>query len=342
LSDATTSLPSEQADRDARGTMVQRLRARAVATVAWIACRLPERAVMGAADLAGTLTFHVARGRRRWATANLHRIAAWLADQGLGPEEARLAATDPRALDRLVRSAFRHHARYVVELARAPVMTERYIRDHLTVETPEALAEMLASEPVIAVGMHFGAIELPGFYAWGVGRRRGVAPMEAVADPELARWYSAIRGKLGIRVVGLREARRELVEALRRGKLVGIVADRDITGGGAEVELFGHPARLPLGPALLLLEEPAPAYLITVRRLGGVHYAGRVEALPAPPSEGSRRERATAFLAGEARAFERAVALAPDQWLAVFHPIWPDLEGPGRDDRRRAAARGRA
>jgi lauroyl/myristoyl acyltransferase len=44
------------------------------------------------------------------------------------------------------------------------------------------------------------------------------------------------------------------------------------------------------------------------------------------PAEGTRRERVTAYLEAEARAFERFVAEAPEQWLAVFHPIWPDLE----------------
>jgi hypothetical protein len=34
----------------------------------------------------------------------------------------------------------------------------------------------------------------------------------------------------------------------------------------------------------------------------------------------------TAYLEAEARAFERHIAAAPEQWLAVFHPIWPDLE----------------
>ena len=28
-----------------------------------------------------------------------------------------------------------------------------------------------------------------------------------------------------------------------------------------------------------------------------------------------------------ASAFERIVSDAPDQWWAVFFPIWPDLEG---------------
>ena len=44
------------------------------------------------------------------------------------------------------------------------------------------------------------------------------------------------------------------------------------------------------------------------------------------PAEGSRRERVTATQAELARAFERIVEDAPDQWWAVFFPIWPDLE----------------
>jgi hypothetical protein len=28
----------------------------------------------------------------------------------------------------------------------------------------------------------------------------------------------------------------------------------------------------------------------------------------------------------EARLFEEFIVDAPEQWLALFHPIWPDLE----------------
>jgi hypothetical protein len=55
-----------------------------------------------------------------------------------------------------------------------------------------------------------------------------------------------------------------------------------------------------------------------------VHHV-RIEQV-ALPAEGTRRERVTAYLEAEAHAFERFVAAAPEQWLAVFHPIWPDLE----------------
>jgi hypothetical protein len=30
----------------------------------------------------------------------------------------------------------------------------------------------------------------------------------------------------------------------------------------------------------------------------------------------------------EARVLERFIIDAPEQWLTVFHPIWPDLEEP--------------
>ena len=56
----------------------------------------------------------------------------------------------------------------------------------------------------------------------------------------------------------------------------------------------------------------------------GVFHVG-AEEVPFPAA-GTRRERVTAYLEAEARAFERRIAAAPEQWLAIFHPLWPDLE----------------
>ena len=90
----------------------------------------------------------------------------------------------------------------------------------------------------------------------------------------------ARRGR--VRIVGLREARRELLTALRDGVSVGLVGDRDLTGGGLPVTLFGAPAMLPLGPAMLTVESGAPAYVIAVRRVGIGRYRGGVELIPTP------------------------------------------------------------
>jgi lauroyl/myristoyl acyltransferase len=125
--------------------------------------------------------------------------------------------------------------------------------------------------------------------------------------------------------VGLREARRELQAALRDGTSVGIVGDRDLTGGGTLTDLFGAPAQLPLGPAMLAVESGAPVFVVGARRSGVGRYRGRV--LPvAVPADGTRRERVTATMAAIAQGFERIIEDAPEQWWAIFFPIWPDLE----------------
>ncbi len=259
---------------------------------------------------------------------NLERVAKWLAANDLGPPEARAAATDPRALDRLVRAAFRHHARYYLEVMRTPSMNEEYVRERMLLETPELIDEAFSSDaPVLFVGLHFGAIELPAMFMGQRSGRPTVAPMETIGDPALQRWFVRTRGAVGIRIVGLREARRELVAALRRGEFAGLVADRDLTGGGIETLLFGAPAPLPAGPALLALETNAVLYVVGVRRAGLGRYVGRLERLDLR-SEGTRRERVSEILELSARAFERAIAIAPEQWWAVFFPIWPDLTVP--------------
>jgi KDO2-lipid IV(A) lauroyltransferase len=250
-----------------------------------------------------------------------------MAANGRGDERYRRAATDPAALEQLVKDAFRHHAYYSVELARAPGCDARWISERLIVETPEAVAELLGTRrAMILVGMHFGAIEMPGMLAvQGVGAL--VTPMEFVANPRIQRYIYSTRAAVGTTIVSLADAPRELIAALRRNEPVGLVADRDITGGGIEVEMFGAITKIPAGPALMAAESGAPVCVGAVRRTAPGRYRGKL--LPLPASEGaSRKERSRAMLRDEARQFEDFIVDAPEQWLALFHPIWPDLEKP--------------
>ena len=244
----------------------------------------------------------------------------------------RAAAADPKALERLVRAAFRQYARYYLDLARAPALNPRYLAERLTVETPEAFAAAFGQPgPRIFIGLHYGAIELQAYVARVHADRTLTTPMETVGDPAMQAYFERTRGSLGIRIVGLREARRELTAALGRGDPVGIVGDRDLTGGGIRTALFGAPASLPLGPALVAMESGAPTYITTVRRLPGGRYAG-----PARPADGPRRR-----LAAGARDRPRRSGGAPVRAgdragpRTVVRRLLPDLAGP-RDGEGRA------
>jgi KDO2-lipid IV(A) lauroyltransferase len=292
---------------------------------------LPEAPLTAAAEVAGELWYRASPARAAQARLNLRRVCEYLvATQPRLPRRVRAAATDDAALDRLVRSAFRHNARYYLEVVRSATFTPASIARRLDVETPATADEALTGRATIYVGLHFGAIELPAAY---VADRLDVPvtiPMETIADPDLQAWFEETRGTTGVRIVPLDRAKPALRAALRNGKPVGLVGDRDLTGGGIAVELFGHPAKLPVGPGLLAIETGLPVYTASVRRTAHGRYSGRMHRVPVP-ADGTRRERLTGFLREEAAVFEQIVAAAPDQWWAVFFPIWPDLvvgEGP--------------
>jgi KDO2-lipid IV(A) lauroyltransferase len=106
---------------------------------------------------------------------------------------------------------------------------------------------------------------------------------------------------------------------------VGLVADRNIVGSGLPVDLFGAPTRLPIGPALLSVQTGAPLYLEAIERTRPGDWLGHTVALRAEPGLG-RRGATRSILEQEARAFERIIARAPEQWTTLFFPIWASDE----------------
>ena len=287
--------------------------------------RLPEAPLVAAAESIGELWYRLAPARAAQARANLGRVCGGLAATGRGTPLARRAATDPEALERIVRASFRHAVRYYLEVARTGAYDVETALARLDLEAPDAVRETLGSgRPVMIVGMHFGAIELPVVVVSHLVGHRVTAPMETVADPGLQRWFIESRSRVGVTIVPIAGARRALLRGIRRGESVGMVADRDITGGGIPVPFFGHLAPMPAGPALLAVETGIPIYAGAARRTKGRRYSGRLMLVPAPET-GSRRERIGALTAAMAEAFESLLADAPEQWWGAFHPIWPDL-----------------
>ena len=304
----------------------RRVRARLLVAASWTACRLPEPPLLALADLGGRIWYRLAPERRRRARRNLTRVTRWLADHDMGTPEARAAARDGHALTRLVRDAFRNAARYYVQLARTAAVDAAYLDRWLVWENPEVIDAALADlEGSLFVGLHMGWYELPALVAAMRTGRPAVVPSETIADPELQAYLVATRRRFGLELIELASAKRRLKEALLRGETVGLLGDRDITGGGIAVDFFGAPSPLAAGPALLALETGVSPYVFGVWRDPTGVFHVRVERVPLP-AEGTRRERVTGYLEAEARVFERFVAAAPEQWLAVFHPLWPDLE----------------
>lgn len=287
--------------------------------------RLPESLLNSIGDLGGGILYRTQPRRRRLVRANLERIVLYLSANDMGGERLATAAKDGRALDRMVRDAFGHYVRGYLEGAALPAFATRERLERVRPDEP-ALVERAfgATTSLIIVALHFGAVEIPGLWATKVLGRRITAPMETIANPDLQSYFAETRGRTGLNVIPLERAATELRSSLARGEAIGLVADRPVGGSGTLVELFGAPARLPVGPAALALESGAPVWLVATRRVGNNEYRARLEELDLP-ADGTRRQRLAGFMSAEARAFERAIADAPEQWWTAFFPIWDDI-----------------
>lgn len=310
----------------ARGSLMQRLRARFVAAASRLVTILPEGPVDAAGNLVGDAWYRAGGDRVELGRKNLQRVVRYFADQGLGGSRVKAAATDGAALERLLRATFRQTVRYYLDMARLPGRSAADLDRRLTIETTESVDRAFGPDaPSVLVAMHYGAVEFPALFAVARSGKSIRAPMETIGDPPMQEWLRRTRSLAGVEIIGLRDARRGLLEALADGRTIGLVADRNVAGGTVTVPFFGALAPLPMGPAFIAIEAGRPMYLAAVRRTGTARYAGGLYPV-AIVAEGTRRQRVEGTMANLAKAMEAAIAVAPEQWWSLLAPIWPDLD----------------
>ncbi len=318
-----------------RGPLPDRLVTSVFSLLTSLLLRLPDRKLHRAADIAGAGLYLAWPRRRALVRSNLRRVCTWLVAEGMASPGVARAAGDPRALDRLVRRAFGHYLRSYLEVALASGFTPGHLADRLRMETTasaeEAVSHAQSGRGLLFVALHMGSLELPALYAVTRAGRPVTAPMETLENRPLQAYLERSRSASGIRIVPARGSGRLLAQALELGGVVAVVSDRPITSAGRRVLLFGAPARLPTGPALLALESGAATYVGAFRRTGYGSYAARILKLELPV-DGPRRERVGVFMARQARLFESIIADAPEQWWTVFFPIWDGGPGSARED----------
>jgi phosphatidylinositol dimannoside acyltransferase len=273
---------------------------------------LPSGAAYAVADFAGDLWYRFAPERRRLVAANLARVCAATGRPTRGPE-----------FTALVHSAFRNHARYYVELLRAPHYPIDRIDEHVEVPKWDRFLPLLQHGPAMLLSSHLGNFEPFGTVIAAHGMRP-LSPVEEIEPRALYEFVSARRGASKVDLVPLGEAGRAIVKRLRSGGIVGIIADRDLARDGQAVTMFGHPTTLSQGPAALAVAHRANLIVGRCLRTGPDRFIADGDVLEVPNS-GDRRADARALVERIAATFERDIGEAPEQWWGAFQPFWPDL-----------------
>ncbi|HLG91794.1 MAG TPA: phosphatidylinositol mannoside acyltransferase, partial [Acidimicrobiales bacterium] len=169
-----------------------------------------------------------------------------------------LEGADPGAVRRASSAAFCSYIHYWIESFQLPHLGPEQVVRHVTPEGFEHLeAAVAAGRGTILALPHLGSWDYAGAWMAACGHPMTVV-MEPLEPPELFELLAGIRRSLGMKVVRLGpEAVAEVMASLRRNQVVGLLADRDLTGTGVEVEFFGEVTTLPAGPAALALRTGA-------------------------------------------------------------------------------------
>ena len=234
------------------------------------------------------------------------------------------------ALKRQSQQAFDSYMRYYTESFRLPSLSKKYVSKHFSVDGFHHIDTALEKgNGVILALPHLGGWEWAGRWMADNGHRLTVV-VEPLNPPELFEWFAKLRSDLGMNVVPLGpQAAGEILAALKRNEVVCLLSDRDIQGGGVEVEFFGETTTLPAGPAMLGIRSQAAVLPV------GVYFTPSIDghhAVVRPPLAlervGGLRESVKVGTQELARELEGLIRRAPEQWH-LFQPNWPSDPGYG-------------
>lgn len=266
---------------------------------------VPRRSAEPLCRLAGGAWYAAAPRTRQAVQANLRQV---------------LGSPPPAEL---VRSVFQHGALAYWDTFVVPHLRLEEARALMDVDGLQHLdAALAAGKGAILVGAHLGSVSLTSSLIAANGYTV-TAVMEPLEPPAVRDLFAGLRRGFGTRVfpAGPRAAR-ELLAALHRNEVLGLIADRDLTGMGPLVEFFGAPTRFPDGPAALSLRTGAPILVGVAPRLPDGRFQGVIEPALEVQRTGDTRQDVLALTQAFARRLEYHIGAHPDQWT-VFQQRWP-------------------
>lgn len=230
--------------------------------------------------------------------------------------------TDAR---RAARQAFGFYGRYWAETFWVRPRRRAGILRRAHIEGLEHLYAALESGRGVVVALpHIGNWEVAGLRA-SAEDARVLAVAEDLGNQRIVDWFVNQRNMMEIDIVIARKGShvtRQLLTRLKEGGIVALLCDRDIAGGGIEVDFFGEQTTLPAGPASLADRTGAVLLAAATYFGSGSQYAFRVEAPLEVATGGTAKERVKATTQTIAGALEKLILRHPEQWHLV-QPNWP-------------------
>lgn len=290
--------------------------------------RRMSRLVTGTAtDWAYATGWMAVRAMPEFAARNAFDAGARYAARRGGPDQlrrnlARVVAVAPDEVpDALMRASLASYGRYWREAFRLPTMNLPALAHRID----DSVFGQDNLDAALAAG-HGAVLALPHSGNWDINgvwlaQTRGTfsTVAERLRPESLYRRFIDYRETLGFEVLPLSGGERPpfevLCDRLRENRVVCLMAERDLTRTGVEVEFFGEPTRMPAGPAKLAIATGA-ALLPSHCWFEGDGWGCDIQ----PPLD-CRSGDVHAITQALADQFAKNIAVHPEDWH-MMQPQW--------------------
>lgn len=231
----------------------------------------------------------------------------------------------PQKLEELTKLGMRSYLRYWFDTFRLSKWSKNRI-----ISTTQVIRENLLRDPIqskqgcIVALPHAGNWDHAAAYFCSTGITL-TAVVEKLKPEAIFKKFLAYRQSIGIEAISHKEKTIPiLTERLQAGKLIALVADRDMSRNGIEVNFFGKTSKMPSGPAILAIKTGAPLITAYVRYTpGGIEII--FDETIKPTNSESEEEQIKIITQSMADNFAKRIKENPVDWH-MLQRIWVDEE----------------
>jgi lauroyl/myristoyl acyltransferase len=253
--------------------------------------------------------------------ADLHYVFDRRGRRAVKDNLRRVLGGSERMIGYEARWTFRHFGKYLAEFFRFSRLSSTLLEKHLLVEGAENLAEAhKVGKGVIILTAHLGNWELGSLMLRSLGYEITSVALDH-KNKRVNDLLNRYRAQRGVEILPAGGFLRGCYRALKKGRLVALLGDRDVTGGGIEMQFFGAPVSLPQGPARLSVRTGAPIVPAFLLRRPNDSWHGIIGAPIFPEAKEDLEEAVQSLMKRYIPVMEYHIRWHPSQW-AIFYDFW--------------------
>ena len=274
--------------------------------LSWVACRTPYSWLMAAGKGLGILYFKFIKKQRNRAVKqmmeSLHK----------SQEEA----------EKLIRASFINMGKNFMEALYMPALNKENFHKHIEIDHLEIMEQALAEKHgVVVLTGHVGNWE------WlSAAFTMNDMPVTAIAKPQPNMDYTnalnELRSKINVEIFS--RGTSELLsaaKALKKGKILGFLADQDAGPGGAFIEFLGKTASTPMGAAVFAKKFNSPIVPAFILRQPDGHHRVEIGEIMRYEDTGDSDKDLFDLTYKMTKFLEKKILDNPTQWL-WFQKRW--------------------